>query len=170
MNEPLDPLPSEVTELFDEERRAPGLSSAAKDRVFTRLAAIAPIAASSPSGGGESAGTGGSSAATQAATATTAKAVMTKIGLTALALGVGGLGGAGLQARYAPLPTRAAPSVNVVASAAPRTDPISILPSTPSTLPIATAAEVPPPIVTAPRTAAAASPASASGRDDGLRR
>jgi TolA-binding protein len=118
MTDPLDPLPPDVSELFERERRAPGLPAGAKSRLLERLALLGPIVVPpvpvGPAGGG-----GDLAPAAGAATAAGSTALGVKIATIALALGLGGIGGAFIQASYAPLASSVAPTSSTMNAAAP---------------------------------------------------
>lgn len=123
MTDPFDALPPDVAALIAEERGARDLAPATKTNVFMRLASIGlmptpalPIPMPKADGPGEAPGNEGA-APGQGGAGLASKLLATKVGIAAVALVIGGLGGAALQATLEPIPSRHAPRMTVVPAA-----------------------------------------------------
>jgi TolA-binding protein len=135
MTEPLDPLPPDVASLFDDERAAPGLPPAMRERLRERLASLGPVPlppGDGGGGGGEAGGAAGGAAGTGAGlaagggAAAVKSAIASKIGIAAIAFGVGSVSGAAVHATLAPPSARppaavatAPPAIAPAATASP---------------------------------------------------
>jgi hypothetical protein len=138
MSEHLDPLPPDIAELFAEERgdRADALAPAARDRLRVRLAALGPVPVPVP--------------AAPAGAAAAKGAIAAKIGIAAIAFGIGGVSGAAVHAMLAKAPPPA-PVVTASVSAETAMAPPSVvvsandLPDAVAEAPSAHASAAPPP-------------------------
>lgn len=104
----LDPIAPEIAALLDEERAAVGLPSGARDRLRERLAALGPVPIPAGHRGGGDDTTAATSTPGSAFTASAKAAIASKIGVAAVAFGIGAATGAVATAKLeAPLAARA---------------------------------------------------------------
>lgn len=167
MSERYDPLPPDITALLDHERRASGLDCAARGRLMMRLAALGPTLTRTD--GGARADDGGASGPPPGARGVGAS-LAAKLGIVVLAVGVGAVSGAAVQARYATVRDREVTRGVVVVNASEPSGTTAASASSPVARAAVPALGAAPPVAPAMSFTSAAATPSGAGRDGRLGR